>query len=381
VAVMHGPSDSAKGTSFIASLIEVFAEPFFYNYLSFLFFMVTIFACLMWLAEHEENSAEFPKRFIDGIDDGIWWAVVTVTTVGYGDKAPKTAMGRIIACVWMLLGLALGSILVGHMSERFTSNIASAGDGDFSLSYKRVCGYPVTFRQPWLEGFIFTAVEAADVAACAQLYREGAVDAILMDQPIMSYFRRTDSLFVSDPMFISSTEFPKPRVGIIFPEQASTSTDFRTLINAALLEMVDAAEMHALQQRWFPPSDSETLGSHLNELNYLLVVPAIAVVALYIVTQVLCSGYHARQLKRIAAQGGEKVVNVAEHLARRDLDGDGDVGRAGSPSAPRVESWGTQQRPLSPHTLPPIRCRPSFAGDMAPSAALARNIHVMAPPV
>jgi polar amino acid transport system substrate-binding protein len=39
--------------------------------------------------------------------DGVYWAVVTMTTVGYGDKTPKTKVGRFIAVLWMLASLAL----------------------------------------------------------------------------------------------------------------------------------------------------------------------------------------------------------------------------------------------------------------------------------
>jgi len=51
--------------------------------------------------------------------DGIWWAVVTVTTVGYGDKAPATVQGQIIAMVVMLLGIGFLSVLTATIASRF----------------------------------------------------------------------------------------------------------------------------------------------------------------------------------------------------------------------------------------------------------------------
>jgi voltage-gated potassium channel len=51
--------------------------------------------------------------------DGIWWAVTTMTTVGYGDIAPMTDAGRVIALVVMVVGIGFGSILIGAVAERF----------------------------------------------------------------------------------------------------------------------------------------------------------------------------------------------------------------------------------------------------------------------
>jgi voltage-gated potassium channel len=51
--------------------------------------------------------------------DGIWWAVVTVTTVGYGDVTPTTVEGRIVAMVVMLFGIGFLSVLTATVASRF----------------------------------------------------------------------------------------------------------------------------------------------------------------------------------------------------------------------------------------------------------------------
>lgn len=51
--------------------------------------------------------------------DGVWWAVTTVTTVGYGDISPETDMGRAIAIVVMLVGIGFIAILTAAAAERF----------------------------------------------------------------------------------------------------------------------------------------------------------------------------------------------------------------------------------------------------------------------
>lgn len=51
--------------------------------------------------------------------DGVWWAVSTMTTVGYGDEFPVTTLGRILAIGLMLLGIGFIAILTGAVAERF----------------------------------------------------------------------------------------------------------------------------------------------------------------------------------------------------------------------------------------------------------------------
>jgi voltage-gated potassium channel len=60
------------------------------------------------------DHGDFPSTW-----DGIWWAVVTVTTVGYGDLTPTTIQGRIVAIVVMLFGIGFLSVLTATVASRF----------------------------------------------------------------------------------------------------------------------------------------------------------------------------------------------------------------------------------------------------------------------
>ena len=80
--------------------------------------------------------------------DAIWWAMVTMTTVGYGDFYPQTAMGRfLISYPCMLLGIGIIGYLVGVVAENVVDRIAKKKRGLLQLKLKNhiiICNFPHT---------------------------------------------------------------------------------------------------------------------------------------------------------------------------------------------------------------------------------------------
>ena len=58
-----------------------------------------------------------PSNFVT-IEDGLWWSLVTISTVGYGDLYPSTSLGRIIACILIFVGIGFFSYITGAISAR-----------------------------------------------------------------------------------------------------------------------------------------------------------------------------------------------------------------------------------------------------------------------
>jgi len=76
--------------------------------------VVVCAGALATLVEHDSSDAT-----IQDLPDGLWWAISTVTTVGYGDTYPKTALGRGIGVALMLLGISLFSVVTANVAAFF----------------------------------------------------------------------------------------------------------------------------------------------------------------------------------------------------------------------------------------------------------------------
>ncbi len=58
----------------------------------------------------------------------IWWAITTVTTVGYGDSIPISALGKIVASITTLLGIGVIAVPIGIIAAGFTESLSKKID-------------------------------------------------------------------------------------------------------------------------------------------------------------------------------------------------------------------------------------------------------------
>lgn len=68
------------------------------------------------------------------IGNGFYWAITTMTTVGYGDIAPTNLAGKVIAVIVMLVGIGFTALIIGALAERFTTTSRLEQDQDLELT-------------------------------------------------------------------------------------------------------------------------------------------------------------------------------------------------------------------------------------------------------
>ena len=93
----------------------------------------------MLLSEHTANTRQFQT-----FGDALWWSIVTISTVGYGDKVPITTAGRIVSAITIVSGLILISLFTATISSVFVARKIKESQGlqdiDFT-GHTLICGW------------------------------------------------------------------------------------------------------------------------------------------------------------------------------------------------------------------------------------------------
>ena len=84
------------------------------------FLLVTISGFIGWLLDTWVNKQQFPRHFFIGWFEGFWWSYISMTTVGYGDKIPKSVAARLFSIVWIFVGIAIFSLVTALLTSEIT---------------------------------------------------------------------------------------------------------------------------------------------------------------------------------------------------------------------------------------------------------------------
>ena len=79
---------------------------------------ITVAGTVMYAIENGHSVGDEPSKF-SSIPQSIYWATVTMTTVGYGDIVPTTTLGKIVAAILILVGYSLIIVPTGFVSAEF----------------------------------------------------------------------------------------------------------------------------------------------------------------------------------------------------------------------------------------------------------------------
>jgi ABC-type amino acid transport substrate-binding protein len=189
------------------------------------------------------------ESVVDTLRDGIYWAVVTMTTVGYGDKTPKTTAGRVIAVVWMLASVALVSILSTSIVSRMTAERVVGGlrPTEADLVGKRLAAVAHSSGAEYLDERHLRYASFDDLAAAVTALGRGQADAVVNSIGALQYL-------------VSSTRFKntiRPPQAVLEPAYMAIAlplgSPLKKALDEALVEITASQEWRQVEDGYFGP--------------------------------------------------------------------------------------------------------------------------------
>jgi len=153
--------------------------------------VLMVVGTMIWLAEHRRNQEQFPPRPLAGIGNGMWFALVTLTTVGYGDKAPITRLGRGITASWMVVSLVAVSTLTAGLASAFTVLLSGSSEERISdpreLGDLRVAAVRGSSGMELAERRKLRIVATDSLEKGVEAVVNKTADALIFDRPALRY--------------------------------------------------------------------------------------------------------------------------------------------------------------------------------------------------
>ena len=235
------PQQSSVG---LVDLLMVLLSPTMLQVFSFFLASVVVASHIIWLVERK-NNPDFPKPYIQGIGEALWWSVVTVTTVGYGDKSPKGLIGRVFGVIWMLMGLFLiANFTAGVTSAITLQELRGSINSLADLQGRRVGTVDGSTSVDFLHNANLTSYTFDTIDDAYTAIDTGQLDAIVYDAPVLLYY--ATNVGAGRVQVVGET-FNVERYGIAFPQ----GSDLLETVNLALLDEVESGQYKILKASYF----------------------------------------------------------------------------------------------------------------------------------
>jgi ABC-type amino acid transport substrate-binding protein len=175
---------------------------------------------------------------------GIWWSIVTMTTVGYGDKAPKTIGGRTVAIIWMLFSLVFIAGFTAKITASLTINELQGKVRGFNdLYHARVGSISQSEALVFLTSQGIAAMPFESVQEGLKDLAAKKIDAFVLNELMLKYLVKTE---FPGRLQVLPAIFDEYFVVMALKEKSS----LREPINKALLRLMKTEKWPELLNRY-----------------------------------------------------------------------------------------------------------------------------------
>lgn len=234
IAVPH------RGESSWAAVARRFLSVSFLRVLAVWGGVLLLVGFLVWVFEHRRNPDFHGESAWRGILEGFWFSAVTMTTVGYGDKAPRTPGGRIVTLVWMFSALIVISSFTAAIASTLTVGDLQGGiRGPDDLPGRRIGTVPLSTSAAYLARNGITSRAYPSTREALEGLARGEVEAVVYDEPMLRYLVRGEGMAELE---VLPATFEPQAYGIALP----TGSPMREALNRALLRHTHSDVWRAL---------------------------------------------------------------------------------------------------------------------------------------
>lgn len=221
-----------------------FTEKWLVKIAGFILFLL-LSAHLIWLVERRRDDS-FHRNYFPGIFESIYWSIVTVSTVGYGDYFPKTKLGKLLSVLVIIISLPLFGIFVADFSSYITlDKLRSNINGPQDLDGKLVGVVKGGTSEEYLARKSFVIPKGYTSSEELFLHlAEGDLDAIVHDLPSLQYYANTEG---KGKVKVVGKMFNKQDYAYIYPEGSRLIEQ----VNRALLKLTENGTITTLHRNWF----------------------------------------------------------------------------------------------------------------------------------
>ena len=212
-----------------------------------IFMAMLIVSIVIWLLERRHHTGHF-KGGIDGIGSAIWFAAVTMTTVGYGDKTPATPLGRLVAICWMFVGVLMVSAFTATVASSMAASRINSPISSVSDFHHLACGVLKGSDADQLASlFGLNTVPFESLEEALHSLSQKQVQAVLADKISLLYLKRQMAR-EKPPTYFDIPDFSVQGAFLAIPVRKNHPAYDR--LNESLLKLTSSPEWDGVLLRW-----------------------------------------------------------------------------------------------------------------------------------
>ncbi|WP_372761247.1 transporter substrate-binding domain-containing protein [Pseudoalteromonas sp.] len=202
--------------------------------------ILAVVGLLFWLVERKHSPEQFPADPKRGIANGMWLAIVTMSTTGYGDMAPVSLKGRIVAGCWMVISLIFATSMIAGIASTLTVSSFSSSTITHVEQFpgKKIATSTGSPAIGFIEEHQGEKVVVSSLTEAMAKLKNKAVDAVVFDRPQLLFYKNKHK---AENIHIPSAEYYKQGYGFAFKNDSE-------LINEVNLHLLKLAEDQVIEQ-------------------------------------------------------------------------------------------------------------------------------------